>query len=448
MRKTLTARFCTVIGALVIGIAPNAHATLIRSGSPVATSTVCSTAPTVFYINGIWASDQRTMVLVADGLSLLLDSKGIPNNGGVISLFNDSEGKFLDIARKLLAQKTAENLVGILGWLENTMNYMTGGDSQLSPADQASANLVMSDATVSAVTAFVDSSANDTLKKMTEQVFAMVASGGKVVVLAHSQGNMFANAIYNRTQLPTPNSYNSTFDISHAVQVVNVATPASSAATNKYVTIVEDLVINVAARLMSAIAQPLLPNAIPDPGVATFKYDLSGHGFEPVYLNAALPVLNQVLSLVKSAAQDAQSFGVENPEGPLDLVGFTDYGANSVTTTSPDGSLVTAVTTSGLDTQVFSTNCGALQEGTYHVAIEIIPGPSGAINGTPIYGGYASLKAPRISRDSLNNNKLLFQNWYYASNPSDVSVSALDIVVTKDVASGGFKEAYFPYYLN
>jgi hypothetical protein len=388
------------------------------------------------------------MALVADGLSLLLDAKGITLTGGVTSLFNDSEGKFLDIARKLLAQKATENLVGILVWLENTLNYMSGGDSQLSPADQASANLAMSDATVAAVTSFVDSSANDTLKKMTDQVFSRAMLGGKVIVLAHSQGNMFANAIYNRTQLPTPNTYNSSFDISHAVQVVNVANPASSAATNKYVTIIEDLVINIAARLMSAIAQPLLPNANPDPGVATFAYDLTGHGFEPVYLNAALPVLNQVLSMVKSAAQDAQSFGVENPEGPINLVAFTNYGANKVTTIAPNGSVVTAVTTSGMNTQVFSSTCSALQEGTYHVAVEIIPGPSGAINGTPMYGGYASLKSLRSSRDSLNNNKLLFQNWYYASNPNDVSVSALDIVVTKDAASGGFKEAYFPYYLN
>lgn len=112
----------------------------------------------------------------------------------------------------------------------------------------------------------------------------------KVVLVAHSQGNLYANEAYNILvygQNPVPPS---------SISIVSVATPASAVAGNgPYTTLSEDLIASVGFRIVNSSVKP--PNtANPDPSCTPYW---SCHDFVASYLWGSISgpqILNDILA--------------------------------------------------------------------------------------------------------------------------------------------------------
>jgi pimeloyl-ACP methyl ester carboxylesterase len=132
---------------------------------------------------------------------------------------------------------------------------------------------------------------------MTDAVSAALNSGNKAIVIAHSQGNMFANAILSAiTATQSPN-------IVAGLKVVAIATPAAIAQNNRYKTAHQDQIINILSAGQAVSANNLLPlsSNIDVPGALV--YDNTGHGLLEVYLNPALAAMDNVVNMISDAIQ-------------------------------------------------------------------------------------------------------------------------------------------------
>ncbi len=104
-----------------------------------------------------------------------------------------------------------------------------------------------------------------------EQLQAHVDRGSGLVMVAHSQGNLFVNSAYDALLAAKPNA---------EAKVVHVA-PASPTLRGDYVLADIDLVINVLRTAGINTVQPININ-LPFSSV-----DATGHGFEPTYMDKA-----------------------------------------------------------------------------------------------------------------------------------------------------------------
>ncbi len=138
--------------------------------------------------------------------------------------------------------------------------------------------------------------------------------GRKIIIVSHSQGNLYANAAYDALTL---GSAGGNASWASSIGNVAVATPASIvAAGGPYVTAVEDLVIDAihigavaAARKGIVITPPLPPNAS-NLGDGT-SGDSMGHNFIKHYLagNTTRPrILNHIVNLVQSLQSPVQQY--------------------------------------------------------------------------------------------------------------------------------------------
>jgi hypothetical protein len=110
----------------------------------------------------------------------------------------------------------------------------------------------------------------------------------RVLVVGHSQGNLYANAAY-RLLYTNPTITTQSF------KVVGVASPADFVAGGgPYVTSDKDMVIN-ALRFM--VASSTLPANVP---VDFNENDISGHNFVATYMNPALYARSQIVKMVLS----------------------------------------------------------------------------------------------------------------------------------------------------
>lgn len=105
------------------------------------------------------------------------------------------------------------------------------------------------------------------------------------VLIAHSQGNLFVNAAYDRLRSSRP---------SNPAKVVHIA-PASATTRGNYVLADIDLVIN-GLRLQGINSVPSANISLP-----TSKADLTGHTLVATYLDASRAALARVQSMIKSA---------------------------------------------------------------------------------------------------------------------------------------------------
>jgi len=117
--------------------------------------------------------------------------------------------------------------------------------------------------------------------------------GKKVVFVAQSYGNIFANAAYDYFNSPS-------------VKVVHVA-PVSVGTRGAHVLAEQDLIV-VAIKVslfFSGKSLPASTQAIPEyknrPAGANDKKDISGHGFIEIYINTALDISSSVRARINEA---------------------------------------------------------------------------------------------------------------------------------------------------
>lgn len=131
-------------------------------------------------------------------------------------------------------------------------------------------------------------------------------AGKRVLVVAHSQGNLYANATYN--SLRSQNVNVAPFSIAA------VATPANSVATNEgYVTTDADRVIEL-VRILAPATLPDNDQSVPDfPAPDRF-----GHGFNEIYAGNAFPALrSRTFGLVSTALNRLSQVPTQSAAGPI-----------------------------------------------------------------------------------------------------------------------------------
>jgi len=105
-------------------------------------------------------------------------------------------------------------------------------------------------------------------------------AGHRVIIFAHSQGNLFANSAVQTVAGIEPDKKNS-------IRVIGVASPAASTVSpNNYWTAYDDRVINL-ARSFSLVG--VLPgNVDNDPGIFNDRRDILNHSFYESYFDSTL----------------------------------------------------------------------------------------------------------------------------------------------------------------
>ena len=133
-----------------------------------------------------------------------------------------------------------------------------------------------------------------------------INAGKKVVVVAHSQGNFFANAAYERLHVGQDAITSRSFGI------VSVANPAGFVGGGgPYTTLVEDLVIEgITLVTPSGILPPLSPN-VTNIGSSAVTSDWVGHNFILEYMAAGSrtvgPITQNVIAMNGSLEQPPQT---------------------------------------------------------------------------------------------------------------------------------------------
>lgn len=260
--------------------------------------------------------------------------------------------------------------------------------------------------------------------------------GKKVLVVAHSQGNFFANAAYEKLftgdqALATAQSFG----------IVAVATPASFTAGNgSYTTLIEDLVIQaIRVATPTGVAEPR-PSNITNIGSGATGSDWKGHGFVEEYMaqgsRSIVQVTNDTVTTIRSLVEPPQlaqegaitatlTWGTQ-PD--VDLHAFEDLGAMSAHVYYNNMAGIAGVLdvddVSQYGPEHYTVRCDMLQPGTYRIGVNYY---YGAAPETAQIQVKAGLSVRTFTRDLPT---ILGQ----AGNDSPVSVA--NIVVTGNQEDG------------
>lgn len=296
-----------------------------------------------FFINGVSISAYANRQNSADALFFRLEASGDIDSAAlkVDALPNPSQGLFSDIFQKLVLQKQIELGGDFKSAVMQTVQ-MTDGDPGYTPPNQ---DLQVYNEALGTIAAQTEANTTytsviqPTLQAMVSTVIASMQHNHPVVIVAHSEGNMYANEIDSIIRNSTsPNATSAGLpNFAQWIKIVGIANPAASTPDGLYGTIDQDEVITVLAQALSAVAgfQAPLPANLSFPDA--HQYDWLGHGFVPVYLNQALDTQNQIPAMVGTANAVLQSGG---------SVGVFAGGINGLPPSGrfavrlPDGSLV------------------------------------------------------------------------------------------------------------
>jgi hypothetical protein len=266
----------------------------INPAFPAFSATSCTNAIQYFYINGVSPAADEERGYASNQIQRLLVARGIITTEVVTPLRNPSDGLFIDVFVELANQKLAEkSAAGFAEAVQKATMMFTGDPAYaMTASDQTMLDAKIAD--------FFNRSKN--LQNTTAVTTGMVSditnsltAGNKAIVIAHSQGNMFANAILN--SIVTNQSPN----LAAGLKVVSIATPAGSAQDGRYKTANQDRVINIMAAGQAAAIGAPLPLAANFDVPGALNNDINGHGLLEVYLNQALSAVDLMLGMVNNA---------------------------------------------------------------------------------------------------------------------------------------------------
>ncbi|KAB0648371.1 hypothetical protein [Burkholderia diffusa] len=248
----------------------------------------CDAPYEIVYSNGILNNSGN----IIDGRNALSSMVGAKFNGVAIYYGvnpNESNG-FLDDLITVYSQKLSENP----GWTWEMLSRVAGGFAQNIAPDVVDAIQSMistvRDQTSSSLNAkfqsnysYLDDRVSDAVMQTTD---AIVNNGRRVLLVGHSQGNLYANAthrlVYKNPKIKPGN-----------LRVVGIANVANYVADGgEYVTSNSDLVTKA---LRYAIPQTLPANV----DVAFNPDDLSGHLLVETYLNPGFAARPAVLAMIQ-----------------------------------------------------------------------------------------------------------------------------------------------------
>ncbi|MHB1702525.1 MAG: hypothetical protein ACYCSN_20820, partial [Acidobacteriaceae bacterium] len=204
-----------------------------------------------FFINGVSVSAYQQRKKSAEELAARLVSAGIFTGQKVVALPNPSQGLFSDIFQKLVLQKQIELGGDFKSAVMQTVQ-MTDGDPGYTPPNQdlqVYNEALGTIATQTEANTTYTSVIQPTLQAIVSTVISSMQHDNPVVIVAHSEGNMYANEIDSIIRNSTsPNATSAGLpDFAQWIKIVGVATPAGSAPDGLYGTIEQDEVITVLA---------------------------------------------------------------------------------------------------------------------------------------------------------------------------------------------------------
>lgn len=278
----------------------------LAQGAP-SDSIYCATGYTVYFGNGV-LTEATDAYLSAHKVSQMLgrEYNGEPLNYAVS--YNPTGGALADLVESF-EQKLAEDPT--LAW-QLFFRFASGEfiNSALRIALEDYLNTTHAHQTAQAVASLSSPAAysDPTVVGHASNYESALLSGKRVLIVAHSQGNLYANAVVGRLRSAGGSEYNL-----DALGVAAVATPANFVSTgDSYVTSDTDLVIG-AVRLVSPatlpdndFTVPLLPSG-----------NWYGHGFREIYSNGAWGIRGHTLGVMQSSLARMSSVPVTFAGGPI-----------------------------------------------------------------------------------------------------------------------------------
>jgi hypothetical protein len=251
----------------------------------------CPTKGTAVYFgNGVNNSYDEAMWVSLDDLPGLAEEARITDVSHYGVAYNHTDGLLSDVI-ETLEQKTIEdsrfswfllnNLAGytLRGLSASHLVGFLAGQEAFIKQLQDLVNLGIAQSSHQTST-FYDS---DVADQVIAYLDDMRTNADRVIVVAHSQGNLYAHA--SRARLAAESAV-------LWFGIASVATPAE-VATNGYVTSQNDAVIG----LLRTLGRTVLPANVTVPiSIADFM----GHGFKEIYINAALPARAPVVTMLAS----------------------------------------------------------------------------------------------------------------------------------------------------
>jgi hypothetical protein len=121
---------------------------------------------------------------------------------------------------------------------------------------------------------------HNTLSELSGKVEADLKEGKRVLLVAHSQGNLFANQLMQ--------AYQGDSKYKNSIAMIGLGSPAGETFSNTiYQTADDDRIINILrGKFLNAILQANVDN---DPGVFGDFRDITNHMFIPSYFDIRLP---------------------------------------------------------------------------------------------------------------------------------------------------------------
>ena len=261
-----------------------------------------------------------------------------------------------------------------------------------------------------------------------------VIEGKKILIVAHSQGNLFANAAYNFALSQTT---------ADSVKLVHIA-PASPALNGRHTLADLDLVIN-GLRAIGSVASitDFIPGYLLRPAGVNGQKDALGHGLLEIYINQGLVVSSRVKSHIEAAkaalvappVQATSGFFTAtltwDGSGDVDLHAYEPDGSHVyyAEMTGNSGYLdVDNVVANGPEHYYASCDAATLQPGTYQVKLANYNAADG--------------RTATVQIASWNDGVLGTKSVTLGEATGDIPAHPLfNVVVTKNAQTGKFSVA-------
>lgn len=279
---------------------------LNASGQSLVDSSLCSGGYSVYYLNGVYNEPAE----VYDNARNVQEMLGNSFDGEPLTVSASvNPSSIVGDAVEVFAQKLAEDPT--LKW-QLFFRWFSGEfiTSSLTIALDDFIGTAVTQKFAQAVSSLSSPQAySDAVVVSHAQTYAaQLTSGRRVMAVAHSQGNLYANAIYGRLQSVNSGRYNLS-----AFGIAGAASPANFVATGDgYVTSDGDHVIDA----LRILAPAVLPSN--DSSVPTFTTaDVLGHNFKNIYINPQFNIRGHVNEVMLTTLGRISTQILTSASGPI-----------------------------------------------------------------------------------------------------------------------------------
>lgn len=300
---TLKVKVAIVLCLLAVGTSSSA------SNSAIEAQNLCDdSGAVVVYMNGVFSTPEGADLSIRTLSSLYEKNYSTDEIISYEVLYNYTNG-FEDLA-EVFEQRATEQVAVLDGRFELFFEALRGDGSgwlaYISEVESAVGGVIegfveyAEAEIVRTLTAFMGDTTATQINYVehSSRIDNWVLEGKKLLFVAHSQGNLFANAAYRYARGKVgPDS----------VKVVHVAPPAAQL-NGPHVLADKDRVIQALSLLGSvASVTDTIPGYLSRPAGANGKWDILGHGFVEIYINPTLPTANSVLNHIDEALQTLEA---------------------------------------------------------------------------------------------------------------------------------------------